>query len=103
MSVLKPNDEVMTSSLAVGAVLGIYAGFLPSVADVAAGTTPGMASSKQVHMSVRQTVIAAETVVAGLAVLAKSPTIYVVGTTANLIMAWHYHYANNTAPKTAAA
>lgn len=98
---LKPSEEVMISSLAVGAVIGIYSGFLPSVADVAAGSTPGQSSAKQVHGSVRQAVIAAETVVAGLAVLTKSPTLYVVGTTANILLAWHYHVANNRAPVTA--
>lgn len=97
---LKPNEELMTSSLAVGAVIGIYQGFLPSVADVAAGSTPGQASHAMVHGSVRQAVIAAETVVAGLAVLAKSPTIYVVGTIANVLMAWHYHAANARNPVT---
>ena len=97
---LKPNDELMASSLAAGAVVGIYSGFLPSVADVAAGSTPGQGSAQQVHGSVRQAAIAAETVVAGLALLAKSPTIYVVGTVANCLMAWHYHYANAKHPAT---
>jgi hypothetical protein len=100
MTSLKPSDELMTSSLAVGAVLAVYQGFLPSVADVAAGSTPGSASAKQVHTSVRQAVIAAETIVAGLAVLAKSPTIYVVGTVANVLLAWHFHFANNQTPMT---
>jgi hypothetical protein len=97
---LKPNEELMTSSLAVGSVIAIYCGFLPSVADVSAGSTPGQASSKQVHGSVRQTAIMAETVVAGFAVLAKSPTIYVVGTIANVLMAWNYHLANAKSPAT---
>jgi len=95
---LKPNEELIASSLAVGAVVGIYNGFLPSVADVAAASTPGQKSAKQVHNSVRQAAIAAETVVAGLAVLAKSPSIYVVGTVANVLMAWHYHFANAKNP-----
>lgn len=97
---LKPNEELMVSSLAVGAVIGIYTGFLPTVADVSAGSTPGQSSHTQVHGSVRQTVIAAETVVAGLAVLAKSPTLYVVGTVANVLLAWHYHTANAKHPLT---
>lgn len=97
---LKPSEEVMISSLSVGAVLGVYQGFLPSVADVAAGSTPGQSSHKQVHGSVRQAAIAAETIVAGLAVLCKSPTLYVVGTTANVILAWHYHTANAKNPVT---
>lgn len=97
---LKPNEELMTSSLAVGAVIGIYQGFLPTVADVAAGSTPGQGSAQQVHGTLRQTAIAAETVVAGFAVLAKSPTIYVVGTVANILLAWHYHFANAKHPAT---
>lgn len=97
---LKPSEELMTSSLAVGAVLGIYQGFMPSVADVAAGSTPGTASHTMVHSGVRQAAIAAETIVAGIAVLAKSPTIYVVGTVANVCLAWHYHYANAKNPST---
>lgn len=97
---LKPSDELMASSLAVGAVTGIYSGFLPAVADVSAGSTPGQKSAQQVHGSIRQAAIAAETVVAGLAVLAKSPTIYVVGTVANVLLAWHYHVANARHPVT---
>lgn len=97
---LKPNEELMVSSLAVGAVIGIYNGFLPTVADVAAGSTPGQSSHTQVHGSVRQAAIAAETVIAGMAVLAKSPTLYVVGTVANVLMAWHYHTANAKDPAT---
>ena len=97
---LKPNEELMVSSLAVGVVIGIYQGFLPSVADVAGGSTPGQASHTLVHGSVRQAVIASETVVAGLAVLAKSPTLYVVGTVANVLLAWHYHTANAKNPAT---
>lgn len=97
---LKPDQELMISSLAVGAVIGIYQGFLPSVADVSAGSTPGQSSHAMVHGSVRQAAIAAETVVAGLAVLAKSPTLYVTGTIANVLMAWHYHFANARNPVT---
>lgn len=100
MSALKPSEELMTSSLAVGAVVGIYDTFLPPVAQVAAGTVPGQASHAQAHRGVRQAAVAAETVIAGLAVLAKSPTIYVVGTIANVLLAWHFHVANAQNPVT---
>jgi len=100
LGALKPNEELMVSTVAVGAVIGVYSGFLPSVADVAAGSTPGQSSAKQVHGSVRQAVIASETLIAGMAVLAKSPTLYVVGTTANIVLAWHYHTANAKSPAT---
>lgn len=97
---LKPNEELMVSSLAVGAVVAIYQAFLPAIADVAGGSTPGQTSHAIVHGSVQQAAIASETVVAGLAVLAKSPTLYVVGTVANVVMAWHYHIANAKNPVT---
>ena len=97
---LKPSEELMVGTVAVGAVAAIYQGFLPNIADIAAGSTPGQASANQVHGSVRQAVIASETVVAGLAILAKSPTLYVIGTTANVLLAWHYHFANAKNPVT---
>lgn len=43
---LKPSEELMVGTVAVGAVAAIYQGFLPNIADIAAGDSwPGVRQS----------------------------------------------------------
>lgn len=92
---LKPNEEVMAATAAVGAVLAIFAIEAPSYADVRAAQP----HNKNVHHSVRGAAITSAAVVAGIALIAKSPTVYVAGGIATAIMAWKGYRANAIEPQ----
>lgn len=93
---LKPNEEVMASAFALTAVYGIYSMQLPTMADVKAAPS----NNATVHKSVKGAAIEATAVVSGIALLAKSPTIFTVGGLAIVALSWHYMHANAVAPST---
>lgn len=93
---LKPNEEVMTSAAVLAVVYGIFQMQIPTLADVRA-SQPGNAN---VHSSVKGAAWEAAAVVGGISLLAKSPTIFVVGGLAVTALAWHYMHANTVHPGT---
>lgn len=95
MAGLKPNEEVMAATAAVGAVLAIFSIEAPDYADVRAAQP----HNANVHKSVRGAAITSAAVVAGLALLAKSPTVYVAGGIATAYMAWKGYKLNATEPQ----
>lgn len=93
---LKPNEETMTSAAVLAVVYGIFQMQVPTLADVRAAQ-PGNAN---VHSSVKGAAWEAAAVVGGISLLAKSPTIFVVGGLATSVLAWHYYHANTVHPAT---
>lgn len=96
---LKPNEEVMASAFAVTAVYTIFTAQVPNMADVKASPS----NNSTVFKSVKGASIEATAVVSGIALLAKSPTIFTVGGMAIVALAWHYHHSNAIAPSTGKA
>ena len=96
---LKPNEEVMASAFALTAVYTIFSTQVPNMADVKAAPS----NNSTVYKSVRGAAIEATAVVSGIALLAKSPTIFTVGGLGIVALAWHYHHANAVAPSTGKA
>jgi hypothetical protein len=93
---LKPNEEIQVSALSAAVVYGIFQVNAPNLADVRA-SRPGNA---HVHGSVKTAAWTATAVTAGLALLAKSPTIFIVGGVMTVIESWKYFHANTIAPAT---
>lgn len=72
-------------------VWGVYQTALPSVADVRVGD-PG---DKDVAAAERAATWTAAAVVAGVSLLAKDPTVFVVGGSMAVILAWWHRHANH--------
>ena len=90
---LKPNEQIITSAAVATAVYGIFQLNVPTLADVKA-SAPGGAASLNTHKSVKTAVWTSAALVAGLGLLAKDPTIYIVGGLITVVEAWKYHHAN---------
>lgn len=93
---LKPNEEIQVSALSAAVVYGVWQLHAPNLADVKAAP----AGNSNVHASMKSAVWTAAAVTAGLALLAKSPTIFVIGTVMNVAEYWHYAHANAVNPAT---
>lgn len=98
---LKPNEQIIVSAAIGTAVLAIFQIEAPNMADVRA-SAPGGAASVNTHKSVKGAVWTAALVVSGIGLLAKDPTIYIVGGLITVLEAWKFHYANATDPATGA-
>lgn len=92
MAGLKPSEEIMTSAFTAVAVYSIFQVNTPKLADVKA-SKPG---NVNVYRNTKIATWTAAAVVSGLAILAKSPTVFVVGGLVTAAEAWKLHYANNT-------
>lgn len=93
---LKPNEEIMAAAFSLTSVYMIFASQTPNMSDVRAAN-PGNAI---VHRSIKGATVEAAAVVSGVALLAKSPTVFVVGGLATVVAAWHAHWANHSDPVT---
>lgn len=94
---LKPNEQIVISAAVVTAVYGIFQLNAPNLADIKA-SAPGGAASKNTHSSVKTAVWTSAIMVSGLGLLAKDPTIYIVGALATIAEAWKFYHANSTSP-----
>lgn len=93
---LKPSEEIQVSALSAAVVYGIFQLNAPNLSDVKAAP----AGSKTVHGSVKTATWTSAVVISGLALLAKSPTIFIVGSVMIIGEGWKYYHANATNPKT---
>jgi len=93
---LKPESAVMAGVVTAALVYGIFQVELPSMADVRAAP----ANNAHITQSVNVASWAAAGAVTGIAVLAKDPTIFVIGGTAMAFLAWRAKHANMTSPVT---
>ncbi len=93
---LKPSEEIQVAALSAAVVYGIFQVDAPTLADVKAAPP----NNTIVHKSVKTAVWTSVAVTGGLALLAKSPTIFVVGGLMTVVEAWKYFHANATHPGT---
>jgi len=87
---LKPSDEVIAASFAVAAVLAVFAQHTPNLADVKADA----ANKDNTRRSIRGAVLTSGAIVSGIALLAKSPAVYIVGGAVIVIEGVQYAHAN---------
>ena len=92
---LKPNEEIIASALTAVAVYSIFQLNAPNLADVKA-SRPGGGASANTHKSVKTAVYTSALLVSGLGLLAKDPTIYIVGAVVTIAEGWKYYHANST-------
>jgi hypothetical protein len=93
---LKPNEELTVSALAATVVYGIFQLDAPNLSNVKAAP----AGNSTVHGSVKTAAWTSAVVVAGISLLAKSPTVFVVGGLLTVAESWKYMHANSTSHKT---
>lgn len=93
---LKPNDELMAASFAVASVLAIFQIDAPKLADVKSD----MPGNPFTHRGVKSAVLTSAALVTGMALLAKSPTVYVAGGLTIAIEGWKFYHANAVHPAT---
>lgn len=92
MTGLNPSEEIQVGALTAAVVYGIFQVNAPNLSDVAAAPS----GNANVHASVKKGAWTAATVVSGLALLAKSPTIFVIGSAMIIAESWKYFHANAT-------
>lgn len=91
---LKPEASVMSGLAVAGVVYAIHSNFTPSMADM-----QGLpAGNKDVDKSERQATWLSVGIVSGISLLAKDPTIFVIGSAATLAMAFLTRHAVWTEP-----
>lgn len=94
---LKPNEEIQVGALTAAVVYGIFQLNAPNLADVRA-TEAGGQNASHIHGSVKTAAWTAAVVTAGLALLAKSPTIFVIGGVMTVAESWKFYHANAISP-----
>lgn len=91
---LKPEASVMSGLAVCGVVYGIHSNFTPTMADM-----QGLpAGNKDVDGSERAATWLSIGVVSGISLLAKDPTIFVMGSVATVAMAFLTRHAVWTEP-----
>jgi hypothetical protein len=100
--ILKPSEEMVIVAAGVSTVLAIFNGGVPCYADVR-HDHPGNVNT---HKSVKMAAISSTAVISVVSLIAKTPTLFVVGGAMIVYETWKYHYANygaNGADENAAA
>jgi hypothetical protein len=87
---IKPSDELIVGATSIALVLAIFSQNTPNLADVRADRV----SNVNTHKSTKMAAITATGVVGALSLLAKSPTVFVIGGAAILFETWKLHFAN---------
>ena len=87
---LKPSDEIVVSGLSATIVYAIFANNVPNLADVR-HDQPGNTNTYKAVNTATWTSVA---VVASIALLSKSPTVFIVGGAMTLLETWKHHFAN---------
>jgi len=99
MTVLKPEGSLVASLATMTAVYAIYQYGVPSVADVRTAE-PG---NKDIDGSERAASWMAAGVVAGVSLIAKDPTIFILGGATIIGLSWWTRHANMVNPETGKA
>jgi hypothetical protein len=98
---LKPGESLLVAVLTALGVYMIFQHGTPNLADVKA-SAPGGAASANTHASVKTAVFESAALTVGVAVLARDPTVYVVGGLVTAFEGWKYYHANAAGPATPA-
>jgi hypothetical protein len=96
MAGLKPSEEVVSASFAVASVLAIFSMHAPALHDVKADA----ANNDNTRRSIKSAVLTAAAVVSGIALLAKSPAVYIFGGLTIAIEGVQWAHANTLSQAT---
>lgn len=93
---LKPNEEIQVSAMSAAVVYSIFQLNVPLKADVLAAQP----HNSTVHGSVKTAAYTATAITAGIALVSKSPTVFIVGAAVIIVESWSYYRANAIQPAT---
>ena len=96
MAGLKPNEEIMAASFAVATVIGVFSSQAPNLADIKASPS----NNSNTHRSIKTATLTSVSIVAGIALLAKSPTTWVIGGLTIVVESWVYMHGNTLSQAT---
>ena len=99
MTMLSPSESVLGSAAVFAVVLGVFEAALPHIADVrvASENDADLASAERLASWTSAAVVTT------VAVLAKDPTIFMVGGIGVIALAWWHRHANAVNPSTGKA
>jgi hypothetical protein len=93
MAGLKPSEEIMAAAFSVATVVSIYGNYTAPVNDQKAA-----GPSHQTHRDNQRAALVSAAIVSGIALLAKSPTVFIVGGVTILLEHVVRAHANYTMP-----
>jgi len=96
---LRPEVSIGTGLAVMAIVYSIHSNFTPSIADMQGLPT----GTQDVDAAERKATWMSAGVVAGVSLLAKDPTIFVLGSAATIGLAWFSRHATWTDPKSGPA
>jgi hypothetical protein len=99
MSGLKPSEELVAATFGVASVIAVFSTATPNSADVRGDSLNG-SNNATVHSATRAASITSAAIVSGIALLAKSPTVFIAGAATIAIMAIEKMHANATSSVT---
>jgi hypothetical protein len=91
---LKPDQSIIVAALVAAGVYGIFQHNAPNLSDVRA-SAPGGAASMNTHNSVKTAIYTSAALVIGVGILAKDPTVYILGGLVTAVEGWKYYEANS--------
>lgn len=93
---LKPSEELIAASFSIATVVSVFGNYTAPVNDIK-GDTP----SHQTHNDTRRAALVSTALVAGVAAIARSPMIFVIGAATIVIESVVRAHANYTMPTAA--
>jgi len=90
---LKPSEEIIAATFGVASVVGVFSKMTPNTADVRTDAVNG-SNNPSVHSSIRSASVVSAAIVSGIALLAKSPAVFVAGGLTIVILAAADMHAN---------
>lgn len=100
MPTILSREASIGTGLAVAALVwGVFNSAMPSVADVRVGQP----HDKDLSATERTATAASAAVVAGISLLTKDPTVFVLGGTMVVVLSWWHRHANHYDPAVGSA
>jgi hypothetical protein len=96
---LKPEASITVGLATAGVVYGIFAQATPSIADIRVASP----NDEHIATSERTATWQAAVVVSGISLIARDPTIFILGGAMVVAMAWWTRHANAVNPLTGSA
>lgn len=96
MASLKPSEELTVAALTLGAVYSTFQANVPNAADIKASAP----NNDHVYTAVKVATWESAAVVCGLALLSRSPLVFIVGAAVVTGEAWKFHALNVLDPAT---
>jgi hypothetical protein len=94
MAGLAPSEEIVAASFSVASVLAVFDAHTPDISNIRANG----AQDENTRVSIMSAVLTSAAIVAGMALIARSPVVYVTGAAVIAIEGFQYFHANHMNP-----